>query len=373
MKKKYSDIVVIGSSPISIFYCIKNSFFNKSITIVEASSDLGGAWSIGSHKIGNKIFFYNKSCHLIEWYLGGYKLLRHISGMDFIILKPQPIKIWNDGSIEAYTSRKSIIINYFYTALNFAKVNLKLFLNLIYFKKNKISNLLIFKNNLHSFFFQTFYCLSGVFFFNGICAPKDGYVKFIKHLLLQLKKKKITILKSKVLAIKKINNSTIKVFLKNNKNIYAKEVIVGESVKLKGITKKNHYYTDYLHVLISVPANDVLTRNPYVHFVDNQILHRMTYLMDTIDINNSKISIFLLQFRIPLFRKVDLLKKLKNIKILFMFFNSIKNLKILKIIKSKNLASTNNSQWNFYDKKEPIVIKTIGDLSRNAILMKKNL
>jgi hypothetical protein len=42
MKKKYSDIVVIGSSPISIFYCIKNSFFNKSITIVEASSDLGG-------------------------------------------------------------------------------------------------------------------------------------------------------------------------------------------------------------------------------------------------------------------------------------------------------------------------------------------
>jgi hypothetical protein len=373
MKKKNSDIVVIGSSPISIFYCIKNSFFNKSVTIVEASRDLGGAWSIGSCMIGKKNFFYEKSCHLIEWYFGGYKLLRHITGIDFIRLNPQPIKVWNDGSKEAYTSRKNIIINYFYTVCSFIKINLRLFLNLIFFKKNKVSGWIIFKDNLYSFFFQTFYRLSGVFFFNGICEPKGGYVKFIKHLLLQLKKKKIIIYKNKAIRIKKINNSTIKVFLKNNKNIYAKEVVVGESVKLKSFIKKKHYFSVYFHVLISVPAKDVLIRNPYVHFVDNQTLHRMTYLTNKIDLNNSKISIFLLQFRNPVLRKIDVFKKLQNIKILHKFFSSIKNFKILKIIKSKNLDSRNNGQWNSYEKNEPIVIRTVGDLSRNTILMKKNL
>jgi hypothetical protein len=99
----------------------------------------------------------------------------------------------------------------------------------------------------------------------------------------------------------------------------------------------------------------------------------MTYLTNKIDLNNSKISIFLLQFRNPVLRKIDAFKKLKNIKILHKFFSSIKNFKILKIIKSKNLDSRNNSQWNSYEKNEPIVIRTVGDLSRNTILMKKNL
>lgn len=364
------DIIVIGSSPILMLYALRARQAGKSVILLEEAKSLGGAWSLDNYLISDQEMVHERACHLIEWYSGGYELIERITGIKFFPLKPQPIKLWSDGRHELYTSRSSIVFGFLSACRSFLYSIIKTILFYFGFKKYKknkgggnISN--AFLRMIIEFRYRFIFIAK----FQGIKTPEGGFANFINTLSDKLLNQGVDIEngRARELFLNKDGSGSIQV---GDRKIHAASIVVGESTLFNNFKYNNFLYNNYYHVLLSLQASEITCRNPYIHFPDHSVFHRMTYVEDTIDENNIEITIFLLQLRLPL----DDINNLKNdfdqINDLYPIVKSTDYFKILKTIKSKHLSSFDFSGWYNYDKKAPIVLKTIGDISRNMILMK---
>lgn len=355
-----------------ILYALRARQRGNSVILIEQENVIGGAWSVGNHLLGSNEVLHENSCHLIEWYKDAYELIESITGIKFIILEPQPIKVWCNGKSESYMSRKNILLNTFSTlrSLIFSIIK-RCIIFLGYNRRDGFNKVRFMHNSFANFKAQIIYRLLHINKFHGMRIPEGGYVNFINNISKQLDFQGVNVLSGRAenLLFKKDGSGSV-VF--GNETIYASKIVLGESTVLNNFNCYDFNFTDYHHILIALKASEVICRNSYIHFPDHPEFHRITYVEDSIDENGVNISIFLIQLRNPT-ENIDKLKyNFEEIQNLYKIANSLSYFKILKNINSKYLSKNSDGGWYNFDNNGPLVLKTIGDFSRNMVLMKRH-
>lgn len=278
MNEKF-DLIIVGSSPISLIYAIQSIKLNKKIMIIDSDTQLGGAWGIESY---NDIFITERACHLIEFYAGLYPLLEDLTAFKFVALDPQPIKCFSSGKKYAYSSK---MYNFYY------------FLRLVrFFLKSTLRccSLFLFKRQCRfrvakeSFFrilfilrYRILHLVSSDFLVQG---PQGGWVVYIKHLRSLLGK--VPFRSSYVSSCDQLDDLSWVVNTLDGDTFYADNLCLTESstalissVSRKSIyvnSKNDRQFDDFCTLLVSGLKSSVLKLIPYVHFPDNPIVKRIT-------------------------------------------------------------------------------------------------
>ena len=81
------DVVVVGSSPLSLIEATHYALQGKSVAIVERDDSIGGAWK--TFELGN-ITNIDYGCHIINPVGAAYGFLRDAYKLDLIRMEPQP-------------------------------------------------------------------------------------------------------------------------------------------------------------------------------------------------------------------------------------------------------------------------------------------
>lgn len=356
-----------------MLFALKACAEGKTVCILEESASLGGAWSLDKSRFYDKEIVHENACHLIEWYLGGYELLEELSGVKFVLCKPQPVKVKKSGVVVPYTTKKSIMIDYLLIGRSLIYGVIKLILStfsFIYSRAEAINQIFSALDRLR---FDMRNRVLGITDYRGIFLPEGGYSNFVLKLIEKIDSTGVTIQRYKVKKVMKNNSKNWTIHVENGETLQCLEVMVGQSsdlVKVSDNVTTPNRYSKYHHILISLPACDVLIRNSYVHFPDNKFFHRITFIEDiSVDQINKK-SIFLLQLRSAFKKDYDLLNELSRVNNFYRFALSFNGFELIKIIDSKYVSSTNDSGLCPYYSSDFFILRTIGDLSRNLVANK---
>ena len=123
------DVVVVGSSPICAMKAIERRLAGFNVAVIEKSNQLGGAWKVTDINGTGEV---EHACHLIECYKNSYKMIGDFLDIEFEVMKPQPVKIYQNGKSILYTSRISIIKDFICKSFILVSVGIIKFIN----KKN---------------------------------------------------------------------------------------------------------------------------------------------------------------------------------------------------------------------------------------------
>lgn len=174
---KTFEHVVIGSSPMMILQAYELARNGASVCIVDRNERIGGAWQTDTFQDNkNKDLEVETACHLIEPFPGVYEYLEEVSGVEFVALTPQPIRVFTNGRQAPYFNPFMLLLAALRTALGY-------FLALIkqtFLRQNVANDLINYKGKFSAFFrYQLKYLFASV----PMKAPNEGFVSFIKNLL----------------------------------------------------------------------------------------------------------------------------------------------------------------------------------------------
>ncbi len=376
MQHREFDVIVVGSSPILILFALQTRRLGKTVCIVEQDKVLGGAWSVDRYNMNGKEIDHENACHLIEWYLGGYELLERLSSVPFGLLSPQPVRVWKNGRIAPYTSRLGILVEYVLSWRAIAYGLVKMFLAYAGVAKYPRSSATFqLRESIARMAMDTRYRLPGIVLFDGVRAPTRGFADFVFHLSEELGRQGITVLRHRANGITRHGND-LRVAMVDGDCVSGRCVIVGESSLIQSVGGKQQHesiLSPYYHVLISLPSSDTVIRNSYVHFPDHEVFHRITYIEDVADEGGELVSLFLLQLRVSVSDIVDIVEELDKVCRLYRIAVSARNMKIRKNMEAMHLSSPFHSGWAWDKKNDLMVLRTIGDLSRNAIVLRRRM
>jgi hypothetical protein len=369
------DVIVIGSSPLLMLAAIRWRRAGRSVLLIEASDALGGAWKIGSCRIGARELQHECACHLIEWYAGGYRLLQELSSYPFVPLVPQPVKVWRNGRVEDYLSRSGIVRDYARYLRSAAILLAKLTLGPVLGKRPASGTWRALREGIRRIVFASRYRLPGIVRFAALQGPAGGFAQFLGHIQNELRRQGVAIAQRRATSIVR-EGADFGVLCDDGSRFFCEKTIVGESTDLEhgaGAGRQHNSVKGYHHVLISFPASQVLVRNTYVHLADHPLLHRITFVQD-VDLSQSeRISLFLVQLREPYDQLAHLAGELNDVFALYRIATSVAELKVWKVIDEQYVSSSAESSWQEYEDDDPILIRTIGDLARRVISMNRQV
>lgn len=372
MLRAQYDVVVIGSSPLLMLAAIQWRRAGKSVLLVEAADALGGAWRIDRCAVGAQSFAHECACHLVEWYAGGYGLLQNLSSYPFVRLTPQPVKVWNSGRVENYLSRSSIVRDYVLSLRSLVIVLLKLGAACLGIGNSSVgTRWRALAEALVRIRFASRYRLPGLAQFGGLQGPERGFAEFVIHLHAQLERAGVDVARGRVLTLEEEEPTVV--VCDDGSRIRCGKTILGESAELRssGAEQGKNRTKGYHHVLISLPAAQVVARNSYVHFVDHAVFHRMTFVQDVRDADGAPLSFFLVQLRQPYEALASFADELGNVFSLYQTARGVDGLKVWKVIDGVYVPSRVDSVWQHYAGHNPALVRTIGDLARNAVLLNR--
>lgn len=278
--QKIYDVIVVGSSPLSIIYAIEQLDIGKSVLLIESRNELGGAWRANMLADGARV---EEACHLFEYYDDVYEFLSEKSGVIFEVLKPAPTKYFGNGRSRAYFNRSAV-------CKSFCRV---LFLTLIVITVRRLNCWLPKKNQLFSSFplnepawrkrlkFLWHYRIRGLGKYRGIMSPKEGVVSFIDGLIHRFESQGGKKMQGRVISVEKTGAVWLLKTMDDNE-IETKKIAVSESVELKKVMiegKKfsiSPKYSDYWHVLVAISKEDIKKDLTYVHLPEDKLFHRIT-------------------------------------------------------------------------------------------------
>lgn len=366
------DLVVIGSSPLLLLEALSRKREGKTVAIVEEADSLGGAWRVDTYTLGDEKILHECACHLIEWQMGGYELLEKLSGYPFDVLKPQPVKIREaKRRVALYTSRWVLVRNYLYSWLSIAYALFILPLGWLgLFKTSRRQGVVRVRRSIMRMAQETVLRLPGVLQFDGVRAPRGGFARYISYLNEELRRHEICVANVRAKSLTR-DRSRVRVRLSDGRSISGSEIALGESAIISAVdssARDKARFSEFHHVLIGIPASAVKIRNSYIHFADNKIFHRLTYVDEAGAENSANMSIFLLQLRCKSDEIGDFEGELAKALTLYPIATSLNGLRTLKVITSHHLSSGDDGAWRGFADENISVIPTIGDLSRNAML-----
>ena len=165
------DDVVVGSSPLMVMQAIYLSRSGRHVCLAERSANLGGNWQAAHLEGGDPV---EVACHLIEVFPGVYNLLEEYSGVPFVALDKQPIRVTRDGIKVAYFSRLLMLASGARLAVGWVRAHLEGVLGRA--DRNRILN---FRTKLSSYID---YQLPAFFGPSVMKGPRDGFADFMTQL-----------------------------------------------------------------------------------------------------------------------------------------------------------------------------------------------
>lgn len=166
------DDVVVGSSPMMVMQAIRLARAGRRVCLIERSSQLGGNWQTAKLRRDEVVEI---ACHLIEVFPGIYDLLENYSGVPFVPLRVQPIRVFRSGLRVSYSSRWVMLASGSRLFIGLLRAYFDLWLG----AAPDYNRLLNFRAKLKSYLKYQLPNFFGTFELKG---PKGGFVHFINQL-----------------------------------------------------------------------------------------------------------------------------------------------------------------------------------------------
>lgn len=376
MKSRVFDRVIIGSSPVAVMCAVKFARAGFKVALVEKNQSLGGAWrSYEVEDLGSM----ECACHLIEFYSGVYETISDLLEIDFTYLEPQPIKIFNNGKYCLYTTRLSILRDFFKLCFVLAGLLLVRSLNLILPASLEITkgNKLSIKDFYERIWLTIRYRILKIFEYKGIKAPVGGYTVFSKKLQEAIEKNNIYLIHAEVKNIHESSRNECELFFLSGDSILAMEAYLTESTysnifssEYSSHKKKSTLMKKYWHIIVSVKNPNHNSIPSYIHLPDNKHFHRITTSTEYFQYDkNDKVQRFLVQTR----KDPGTIKQLRDkVEVLFKDCHISRQFSVISIHKvfSDEFMIQSEIQFsNSRNSKSSIkMLRTFGDLGKSLVI-----
>lgn len=366
------DIIVIGSSPILLLYALHNEAKGKRVCLIEKNTKLGGAWEIKACPEISAAHLLETSCHLIEWYQGGYELLERLSNETFPpALNPQPVKVFETKRTRPYTSQleslKALAARIFGIAAESARLAMRHHLCDTGNAKSRLQNLKLSFEQLQIEISKRAFHLHNC---PGVREPIDGFAAWMNRQMDRLADSSVSVFQEEVSEAQRTAPFRWEICTRSGKNFEASVLVMGQSASIKkwnGAGEKKPVYTSYFHALISVGSNDVLIRNRYIHCVESKFVHRLSHLFDAVQDDGISRSFWLVQFRVPDISVDELNKHLKKITQNYRFLKPSAVAEIVLKVEGNHVQKAEDAAFEVVTEPDFLVVRTIGDLTRNLL------
>jgi len=254
------DYIVVGSSPLMLLQAMALASDGYSVCVLDREHQRGGAWQLYSLKSG---FHVEIACHLIEVFPDVYEYLSDISGVPFVPLAEQPVRVHRLGFILRYSSR--LLVLGAGVRLLFGYV-LAYCADLVIRDSNK-NRLLNFRSKLKSFWLYQRSIIFGEVVMKG---PQFGFVDFLSRLIENCERRGIKFLTFDVASINR-NDGKWLVSDRNGNVLTSSYVNSTSSTNLRHVKDGEFESIDYKlcprsSVLVTVPRTNLLKNQSYVAF-----------------------------------------------------------------------------------------------------------
>jgi len=266
----YFDDAVIGSSPLMMIKAIQLAKSGRRVILIDRNKNLGGNWQTLKLKNNDRVEI---ACHLIEFFPGIYDLLEEYSGNSFVLLEPQPIRVFYKIIKLNYSSNFLLIITGFRLLIGLIKSYIDLWGG---FTKdyNEIIN---FKNKLYSYIN---YQVKNIFQHNKIKGPQEGFVRFIDKLYDKACNENVYFFNMDVHKLK-LRKKKWHIVGENKKLVYSKKIHITTSTNLKFVSPGNFTSNalklkEKKSVIVDVMKKDIKSTQTYIAFWNDPLISRIS-------------------------------------------------------------------------------------------------
>jgi hypothetical protein len=260
ISKESFEYIIVGSSPLMLLQAMALANEGHKVCVVDREIQSGGAWRI--HSLGID-FSVEIACHLIEVFPDVYEYLSEMSGVPFVPLDEQPVRVHRLGFILPYSSRVLVLA---------AGVRLLIGYSLSYCadlvsRKSDKNNLLNFRSKLKSFWLYQRSIIFGELVMKG---PKFGFVDLLNRLIDNCERRGVKFLTFDVESIKRSDGKWL-VSGRDENVLTSAYVSSTTSTNLRHVEAGEFKAIDYKlrprsSVLVSVPRSNLLKNQSYVAF-----------------------------------------------------------------------------------------------------------
>ena len=277
---------IIGSSPMCLIAAITLAKRGDSVVLFEENSRLGGAWR--TEFLENCKLEVEIACHLIENHGNSYALLSEASGVKFQKLDPQPVKFYKEASERGYFSRATV----WKEAKHFTLLTFGVFVSFMFdfgiAKIRRLRNLSVgcrfYMIRRYKFFLR--FRFPKMFTDPYVEHPVGGSVAFINGLINRAKEMGVEIIQARVVGLDPIapdvNHGTLRLVTQSGDVYEVDKAILSGSTTLAGAGDKVSNTADqrrvFSHAVYFLPSCWISRELPYMHFVDDLNVHRVTIL-----------------------------------------------------------------------------------------------
>jgi hypothetical protein len=256
------ETVVIGSSPLMLIAALEATRAGQSVTLLTSDSDLGGAWCTLELKNGQRL---EKTCHLIECFPGVYEYLSAVSGCEFKILVPQPIRVDPSKRVYTYSTRTRVVVKLLRATLTFTVLKVRHVLGML---DGGAHNEMM-KSGVIILDFMRF---KRKLLFRGysISAPVQGFAFFVMKLLQNVRECGVQFKVCRVRSAHRWQNRWL-LELDDGTLVNCQRILASSSAILELDTKDTG--GDYIpksinfrHILVEVCSEKVISNIPYAVF-----------------------------------------------------------------------------------------------------------
>jgi hypothetical protein len=275
--------VIIGSSPLLLLSAISLAKKGKRVSIVSELQNWGGSWQYTVHNDSHT----DTACHLLESYTAAHAIL-HSFDIDLQPLKGKsnPIRFIQDfrtGEINLfpYHSRINVVKELSQKLLGTTKQ----FIRFILFLGRCESRRLLIRSLSDTYLFFR-YRFWQVLFFEPVNMPREGWPAFLRTITDQVVDSNIRIINDSVRTLTRINSRLCLKTL-DGLDLHADLVIIGQSTLLQDVANSSHgpnigmfgsqVLKRYPHFLVEIIGLTAKLEIPsYIHLPKDPIIHRIT-------------------------------------------------------------------------------------------------
>lgn len=263
------DDIVIGSSPLMLLQAGLLARQGRRVCLVERAERLGGSWRTAQLDNGEEVEI---ACHLIEVFPGAYELLEGASGVAFIALDLQPVRVHRSGWIVPYFSRVLMMASGVRLVSGLCRARLQLF-----WGRGDRNRLINFQTKLSSYLRHQMPAFLQAPVMQG---PVTGFVDLINRLIERARSDGVSILRRDIVAIERkpdgfwhIRDSTGCMMLSHHVHCTTSTNLVQVTEDSFSAQPQTLLYR--LCVVVDVPLSEVVRPHTYVAFWNDPLVARI--------------------------------------------------------------------------------------------------
>lgn len=263
------DDVVIGSSPLMLMHAGLLGRQGRRVCLVERAERLGGAWQTARLDNGEDIEI---ACHLIEVFPGIYELLESASGVAFVPLNPQPIRVHRSGWTVPYFSRVVMVASGARLVSGLCRAQLQ-----GWFCRGDRNRLINFQTKLTSYLRHQ---LPALLLAPVMRGPTGGFVNFIDRLIDRTRAEGVRIVRCDITEIARKPDGRWCLLDAAGVTLVAHHVHCTTSTNLEQVAPNTFVarppgFVHRVSVLVDVPRDLVVQPHSYVAFWNDPLVARI--------------------------------------------------------------------------------------------------